>query len=54
MYQTLIDYGNKLGEFPKENMTEINKIHGCQSTVFITGEKINDRMWPWPFPIYDL
>jgi cysteine desulfuration protein SufE len=45
MFQTLIDYGTKLGEFPKELMTEENKIHGCQSTVYIAGEKINDRIF---------
>ncbi|MFH1050483.1 MAG: SufE family protein [bacterium] len=45
MYQTLMDYGSKLGDFPKESMTEVNKIHGCQSTVYITGEKIDGRIF---------
>jgi cysteine desulfuration protein SufE len=35
MFQVMIDYGKKLGEFPKEKMCEPNQVHGCQSTVYI-------------------
>ncbi|MFC2131554.1 SufE family protein [Bacteroidota bacterium] len=45
MYQTLMDYGNQLGEYPEENKTEENKIHGCQSTVYISAEKIDARIF---------
>ena len=45
MYQVLMDYGNQLGEFPEEKKIEENKIHGCQSTVFISCEKIADKIF---------
>jgi cysteine desulfuration protein SufE len=45
MYQTLMDYGNNLGEFPAEDMTEKNKIQGCQSTVYISAEKKDNRIY---------
>ena len=45
MFQTVMEYGNFLGDFPNENMTEDNKIHGCQSTVYISAEKIEDRVF---------
>jgi cysteine desulfuration protein SufE len=45
MFQTLMDYGSRLGEFPQEQMTEENKIHGCQSTVYIIAEKKDERLF---------
>lgn len=45
MYQTLMDYGKKLGKFPKELMTDENKIHGCQSTVYIAGKNVNSYVF---------
>lgn len=38
MYQTLIEYGNELEDYPEEFKTDECLIHGCQSTVYITGE----------------
>jgi cysteine desulfuration protein SufE len=35
-YQYLIDLGRKLPEFPEEDKTEGNRLHGCQSQVWIT------------------
>ena len=37
MYQTLIEYGNELGNYLEENKTDEYLIHGCQSTVYIYG-----------------
>ena len=34
-YQYLIDLGRKLGPFPEEWKTEANKVHGCQSQVWL-------------------
>ena len=34
-YQYLIDLGRKLPPFPAELMTEANKVHGCQSQVWM-------------------
>jgi cysteine desulfuration protein SufE len=34
-YQHIIDLGKKLPEFPDEWRTEENRIHGCQSQVWI-------------------
>lgn len=34
-YQYLIDLGRKLGDFPAEWKTEANKVHGCQSQVWL-------------------
>lgn len=45
MYQTLIDYGSKLGDFPEEEKNDENLIRGCQSTVYISGEKKGDRVF---------
>lgn len=35
-YQYLIDLGRKLPPFPEEAKTEANRLHGCQSMVWIT------------------
>ena len=45
MYQTLMEYGGELGDYPLELMTDMNKIHGCQSTVYIYGEKIDNHVF---------
>lgn len=37
-YQYIIDLGKKLPEFPEEWKTEENRIHGCQSQVWIKTE----------------
>jgi cysteine desulfuration protein SufE len=34
-YQYLIDLGRKLAPFPEEWKTEANKVHGCQSQVWL-------------------
>lgn len=34
-YQYLIDLGRKLAPFPEECKTEANKVHGCQSQVWL-------------------
>ncbi|MBS0432125.1 MAG: SufE family protein [Proteobacteria bacterium] len=34
-YQYLIDLGRKLPPFPPERMTEANRVHGCQSQVWM-------------------
>jgi len=43
-YEYLIDLGRKLPEFPGEWKTEDNKIHGCQSQVWLRTEMLDDRM----------
>jgi cysteine desulfuration protein SufE len=35
-YQYLIDLGRKLPPFPETDKTEANRLHGCQSMVWIT------------------
>ena len=37
-YQYLIDLGRKLPEFPEDWKTEENRLHGCQSQVWLTCE----------------
>jgi cysteine desulfuration protein SufE len=39
-YQYIIDLGRKLPEFPEEWKTEENRIHGCQSQVWIKTEPV--------------
>ena len=34
-YQYLIDLGRKLAPFPEADKTEANKVHGCQSQVWL-------------------
>ena len=38
-YQYLIDLGRKLPPFPHELKTEANKVHGCQSQVWLVAER---------------
>lgn len=43
-YQYLIDLGRKLPAFPEEWKTEANRLHGCQSLVWIVTEGSADRL----------
>lgn len=43
-YQYLIDLGRKLPAFPEEWKKEENRLHGCQSLVWIVGEGDADRL----------
>ncbi len=38
-YQYIIDLGNKLPAFPEAERTESNRVHGCQSTVYLSARK---------------
>jgi cysteine desulfurase/selenocysteine lyase len=38
-YQQIIDMGRKLPLMPAELKTEANRVHGCQSTVFLSARK---------------
>lgn len=44
MLREIITYSDRLGEFPRELMTEDNRVHGCQSTVFIHSECVDNRL----------
>lgn len=35
-YQYIIDLGRKLPEFPESDKSESNRLHGCQSQVWLT------------------
>jgi len=43
-YQYLIDLGRKLPSFPDEWKTEENRLHGCQSMVWIVASGDADRL----------
>lgn len=43
-YQYLIDLGRKLPPFPEEWKTEENRLHGCQSMVWIVASGNADRL----------
>ncbi|MGC9330636.1 MAG: SufE family protein [Bacteroidales bacterium] len=43
-YAYLIDLGNELGSMSKDEKTESNLIHGCQSNVWINAEMKNGKM----------
>lgn len=43
-YQYIIDLGKKLPEFPDEWRTEENRIHGCQSQVWLRTRCANGRL----------
>lgn len=43
-YQYLIDLGRRLPEFPEADMTDANKIKGCQSQVWFVASKDDDRL----------
>lgn len=38
-YQYIIDLGNKLLAFPESERIEVNRVHGCQSTVYLSARK---------------
>ncbi len=43
-YEYIIDLGRQLPEFPDQWRTEQNRIHGCQSQVWIHSEMRGDRL----------
>ena len=43
-YQYLIDLGRKLPAFPPELMTDDNKVHGCQSQVWMAVDGGADKL----------
>ena len=43
-YEYLIDLGRKLPEFPAAQKTEDNKLHGCQSQVWLVADEQGDRL----------
>jgi len=43
-YQYIIDLGRRLPEFPEADMTDANKIKGCQSQVWFVASKDDDRL----------
>lgn len=43
-YEYVIDLGKKLPEFPEEWKTEENRIHGCQSQVWLKMTKQGDLL----------
>ncbi len=43
-YQYIIDLGRRLPDFPESEMTEANKIKGCQSQVWFVASKDDDRL----------
>ena len=43
-YEYLIDLGKQLEEFPEKWKNEENKIHGCQSQVWIHSEMLDGRL----------
>jgi cysteine desulfurase/selenocysteine lyase len=38
-YQYIIDLGNQLPPLPSSERTDFNRVHGCQSTVFLSARK---------------
>lgn len=43
-YQYIIDLGRKLPDFPEESKVEENKLHGCQSQVWLIVIGDKDRL----------
>lgn len=43
-YQYLIELGRRLPEFPADEMTEENKLQGCQSQVWLVSSAEDGRM----------
>jgi cysteine desulfuration protein SufE len=43
-YQYIIDLGRRLPEFPESDMTDANKIKGCQAQVWFVASKEDDRL----------
>ncbi|MBT8446536.1 MAG: SufE family protein [Gammaproteobacteria bacterium] len=44
-YQYIIDMGKKLPPFPEADKTEANRLHGCQSQVWMTREMRDGRLY---------
>ncbi|RPI19773.1 MAG: SufE family protein [Ignavibacteriae bacterium] len=44
-YQYIIELGHKLNNFPKDKMTEEYKIKGCQSSVWLTAEMKDGKIY---------
>lgn len=43
-YQYIIDMGRELPEFPADWRTEDNRVHGCQSQVWLHADERGDRL----------
>lgn len=43
-YSLIIDLGKELEEFPEEKHTEEHIIKGCQSKVWLSAERVDDRV----------
>jgi cysteine desulfuration protein SufE len=43
-YQYLIDLGSKLPDFPEVAKNEENRLHGCQSQVWLTAAEANNKL----------
>lgn len=43
-YQYLIELGRRLPDFPAAEMTEENKLQGCQSQVWLVSSAVDGRM----------
>ena len=43
-YQYIIDLGRRLPEFPESEMTDVNKIRGCQSQVWFLADMDDERL----------
>ena len=43
-YQYIIDMGKRLPDFPEDWRTEENRIHGCQSQVWLKTSRQSDRL----------
>lgn len=43
-YQYIIDLGKNMPEFPEQWRTEENRVHGCQSQVWLKTHRSNGRM----------
>ena len=43
-YQYIIDLGRRLPEFPEAEMTDANRIKGCQSQVWFVASRRDDKL----------
>ncbi len=43
-YQYIIDMGRELPQFPEDWRTEANRVHGCQSQVWLHAQARDDRL----------
>ena len=44
-YQYIIDLGKETGDFPDALRTEGNRLHGCQSQVWLIAERKDERLY---------